>query len=469
MSHFRLPALQPILRQEIASGAGEVAQARGVAEVKAATAVAPIDASKAVSGKRVVVIGGGFGGLEAAKKLGNRPGMQVTIIDKNDDFVFQPLLFQVAAGKLKKDDISASIAKQVAQYDNVAFVKGQVDDVDQGNNAITLGDGRKLPYDYLIVAAGVGNGYHGHDEWADVTVGLKTIDDATKMKDRVLARFEQAALEPDPAKRAALLTFVVVGGGPVGLEVSGEMSSVMKKLADSYSTIAANEPKIMLVEGGDRLIGRYGDKSSAHAKSSLEKLGVEVCLGQFVKDITAQDITVGDRVIATNNVFWAGGVKGASVGDKLGAPPDRVGRVVVQDDLTIPGHDNVFVVGDLAKAETKNGDQVPGVAQGAIQGADHACKSILGDLTGKPREKFEFRDMGKMAYLHQGNAVAELPLINLRGGPAWALWLGIHVATLPESLATRATMLGANLFGTNRHLDDGGSTPPPLTAPALAT
>ena len=469
MSHLGLPALSALRHRRDVGSAAPVVQATppvAVAKADRAAAAVAIGASKPTASKRVVVIGGGFGGLEAAKALGNRASVDVTIVDKNDDFVFQPLLFQVATGRLKKEDITSSIAQHVARYDNASFVKGCVDDIDHGTNKITLADGRKLAFDYLIVAAGVHKGYHGHDDWSKVTVGLKTIEDAGKMRQRVLDRFEQASLEPDPAKRRALLTFVVVGGGPVGLEVSGEMTSVVKTLADRYPTIAADEPRIMLVDSADRLLARYRAKASNHAKASLEARGVEVVLGKMVSEITHDHITLDGDAIPTRNVFWAGGVKGASIGEKLGAEVDKSGRVTVQDDLSVAGHDNVFVVGDLANA-TSDGKRVPGVAQGAMQGADHACRSILGDMTGKARQAFEYKNLGEMAYLHRGNAVAQLPWFDMQGKAAWGLWLGVHAALLPEALTTKATVIGANLVGSAKYLG-GDDAPPALGAPLLA-
>jgi NADH:ubiquinone reductase (H+-translocating) len=437
-----LPQITPGLAQSEAN-------ARSPVEISAPKPVSSDPPAPAK--KKVVVIGGGFGGLEAARVLGNKAGVEVTLIDKNRDFVFQPLLFQVATGKLTTEDISSPIDQHLAEYDNAKFVQAAVKDVDEAGGRVLLADGKSVEFDYLIVAAGVKKSYFGKNDWERSTVGFKTAEDAVEIKDRVVSAFAAAAKETDQERKKALLTFVVVGGGPSGVELAGELSSAVKKLAKKHRSIDRSEVSILLVEGGPRILPRLSEDQAKYAEKTLEDHGVGVLTSRHVTQVDTERVTLDDRAIATHNVFWAAGTEGTPIAKALDAPLDPAGRVIVKEDLTIPEHSNIFVVGDLAAAKSE-GQLVPGVAQGAIQGAHFAAQAILDDLEEKPRSSFKYVSKGDMAYVTRGHAVARLPFANLSGKAAWGAWLAVHVGFLPESLSTRASVLGTNIFGTAKHL-----------------
>ena len=375
---------------------------------------------------RVVIIGGGFAGLNAAKALDRLP-VRVTLVDRRNHHLFQPLLYQVATAGLSAIDIGAPIRQILRRQKNMTVLMSGVEDVDVTRQRVLLASGRELEYDYLIVATGASHSYFGHPEWEPMAPGLKTIEDALEIRKRVLTAFECAELESDPDARQSWLTFVVVGAGPTGAELAGALSEIARHtLVRDFRNFDPSDARILLLEAGPRVLSAYPDSLSQKAKSQLERLGVEVRLDTVVTGIDAQGVAMGDDRIGARTVVWAAGVAASPIGASLGAPLDRSGRVMVNPDLTIPGHANVFVVGDLAHVE-QDGSLVPGVAPAAIQQGIHAAKTIGLAIEGKPLKPFLYRDRGSMATLGRKSAVAELGGMRLSGFTAWLSWLFIHI------------------------------------------
>lgn len=376
----------------------------------------------------VVVLGGGFGGLAASKILASK-SVRLTVIDRRNFHLFQPLLYQVATASLSPGDIAGPIRNILRGKHGVEVWMAEVTGVDTEKRLVHLEDG-DVAYDYLIVATGATHAYFGHDEWEPLAPGLKTVDDATEIRRRFLLAFEAAEREADAEARRRLLTFVIVGGGPTGVELAGAMAEIARKaLPREYDAIDTKTARILLLEGGPRILPAYPPELSAKAQKELERLGVEVRTGALVTNITPAAVFVGDERVAAGNVFWAAGVAASPVGKTLGAPTDRAGRVMVEPDLSLPGRPEVFVVGDLAHAES-GGKPVPGVAQGGIQGGKHAARMILADLAGKPRAPFHYRDKGSLAVIGRAAAVAQIGRFKLSGFPAWFVWLFIHILYL---------------------------------------
>ncbi len=386
---------------------------------------------------RVVIVGGGFAGLEAAKAL-RRADVDLTLIDRRNHHLFQPLLYQVATAALSPADIAYPIRKVLRSQANATVLLGEVKAIDTAARTLSVsdddGDCETLDYDYLIVATGATHAYFGHDEWAERAPGLKTVEDATEIRRRFLVAFERAEREHDEAARRAALTFVVVGGGPTGVELAGAISEIARKsIPRDFRHIDTTTTRVILVEGAERLLGSYPPELSASAKRQLEGLGVEVRLHTFVNAIDEGGVQAGDERIDASTVLWAAGVRASSLAKTLGAPLDESGRVLVGDDLTIPGHPEVFVTGDLAAvSDPETGEAVPGVAQGAIQMGRYAARRVRAQVGGdaSPRPPFRYKDKGNMATIGRNRAVAQIGARHVTGRLAWVLWALIHVMFL---------------------------------------
>jgi NADH dehydrogenase len=377
---------------------------------------------------RVAIVGGGFGGLNAARELARAP-VQVTLIDRRNHHLFQPLLYQVATAALNPSDIAIPIRRILRRQRNVEVLLAEARTVDLEAKVVAFDEG-SVPYDRLIVATGARHSYFGHEAWAPFAPGLKSIGDALEIRRRVLSAFEIAEREKDPAERDAWLTFVVVGGGPTGVELSGALCEIARHaLARDFRNFDPKQARVILLEGSDRVLPPYTPALSEKAREQLTRLGVDVRTGQRVTSIDAESVSVGSVRIATRTVLWAAGVAGSGFGRALGVPLDRVGRVPVAPDLSIVGHPDVFVVGDLA-CVLHAGAQVPAVAPAAIQEAQHAARNVLRSLRGEPTLPFHYKDKGSLATIGRSSAVADLGRVKLSGPPAWLAWLFLHVLFL---------------------------------------
>jgi NADH dehydrogenase len=378
---------------------------------------------------RVVIIGGGFGGLNAAKTLHRAP-VDVLLIDRRNHHVFQPLLYQVATAGLSPGDIASPIRWILRNQRNVEVWLGEVTKIDVDHRTVVLRDGQTT-YDYLIVAAGSSHAYFGHDQWQHYAPGLKTLEDALDIRRRVLLAFEEAEREQDPNRQRRLLTFVVVGGGPTGVELAGALAEISRHaLAHDFRTIAPESARIILVEGGPHVLPTYPASLSAFARRALERLGVAVWTSKIVTDVEADKVHLGAETIETGTVLWAAGVSASSVGRTLNVPTDRAGRVLVNDDLTVPGYPEIAVIGDLAISKGPNGQPLPGVAQVAIQGGVHAARNIERSIAGREREPFVYKNLGNLATIGRNAAVSDLPWGTMKGYPAWLFWLFVHIFKL---------------------------------------
>jgi NADH dehydrogenase len=376
---------------------------------------------------QVVIIGGGFGGLWAAKALAGKP-VNVTLIDSKNHHVFQPLLYQVATAVLSPGEIAQPIRRILHKANNIEVILGEAVGFDKENNRVNLADGSQLAFDYLIVAAGARHSYFGHDDWERKAPGLKTIEDAVEIRRRVLLAFEMAEREAYLTGKKRQLNFVVVGGGPTGVELAGAIADIARKaLAKDFKAIDTRDAKVLLFEGSDKILGTFGKDLSKSARSQLESLGVEVRLDSFVKDVEPGRIRVGDDWIDCDVVLWATGVAASPLGKALGTKTDKAGRVFVEPDLTVPGFKNIFVVGDMASLRQENGAPVPGVSPAAMQMGTAAAKNILAELKGNPRENFTYWDKGTMATIGRRKAIAQVAGMKFTGFIAWMMWLFLHV------------------------------------------
>jgi NADH dehydrogenase len=377
----------------------------------------------------VVIVGAGFGGLYAARALARAP-VHVTVVDRRNHHVFQPLLYQVATAALNPSDIAAPTRWILRKQRNTRVLLGEVTAVDLQSKRVRLADG-ELAYDYAILAPGVTHSYFGNEAWAGHAPGLKTIDDALEIRRRILLAYEAAEREADPARRREWMTFVIVGGGPTGAELAGALAEIAHHaLVEDFRAIDPREARIVLVEGLPRALSSFLPDLSEKAKQALERLGVEVRTGARVTGVDAGGVSLeGDR-IASRTVIWAAGVAAAPLARTLGVPLDRAGRVVVEPDLSVPGYPGVYVIGDLASF-VQNGVAVPGVAPAAMQQGRHAAVSIVRSLRGEPTLLFRYVDKGTFAVIGRGAAVGVLRGgLKLWGFPAWLAWLGIHIAFL---------------------------------------
>lgn len=378
---------------------------------------------------RVVIVGGGFAGLNAAKELKKAP-VELVMVDRTNHHLFQPLLYQVATGGLSPADIAAPIRWILRKQRNTTVMLAEVTSVDVENRRV-LTDQGPIAYDSLIVAAGATHHYFGNDDWRPVAPGLKTLADATEIRRRILDAFEQAELASEYEDRRAWLTFTIIGAGPTGAELAGAIAELARdSLRSDFRNIDTSETQIILLEGTDEVLGSYSEPLPAKAERSLEQLGVDVRTGALATEITDKSVTVGNEVIATRTVLWAAGVKASSLGEAV-APDhlDKVGRVKVTPLLTVPGHDEIFVIGDLAHI-MQDEELVPGVAPAAIQQGKYAASVILDRLNGKQSEPFRYLDKGSLATIGRSKAIAELGPFKFSGLLAWLLWLFVHIMYL---------------------------------------
>jgi NADH dehydrogenase len=379
---------------------------------------------------RVVVIGGGFGGLSAARALRAAP-VDVTILDRRNHHVFQPLLYQVAMAVLSPGDIASPIRWILRHQRNVEVLLGEVSRIDVERKVAHLADGADIPYDYLIVAAGATHAYFGHDDWLPYAPGLKTLEDALEMRRRVLLAFERAEREADPIRQRALLTFVIVGGGPTGVELAGALAEIARQsLTKDFRHFDPTSSRIILLEGGPAVLPAFPAPLRDAARRDLERLGVDVRTNTLVTTIGPGVVQAGEERIQAETVLWAAGVAASPLGASLGVPVDRVGRVLVRPDLTIPGHPDVFVIGDLASLAGPAGRLLPGVAQVAMQMGVHASRNIIRATERQPLRAFSYRNLGDMATIGRASAVADLPMIQLTGTIGWLAWLFVHILNL---------------------------------------
>jgi NADH dehydrogenase len=373
----------------------------------------------------VVVVGSGFGGMAAARGL-NRAPVQVTIVDRSNHHLFQPLLYQVATAALSPADIAAPIRRVFRHQSNVRVMLADATGIDVERKRVVLADGT-VDYDVLILAAGVTHAYFGHDAWAHYAPGLKTLKDALTIRQHVLMAFEIAERELDPDRRRAWLTFVIVGAGPTGVELAGTLAEVSRQtLARDFRQVNTASARVILVEASPRVLGSYTDELSDSARLQLEKLGVAVWTGMQVTSVDADGICIGLERIHAKTVLWAAGVAGSPLARTLGVPLDHAGRVLVEADLTISGHDDIYVIGDLAHVDHE-GALVPGVAPAAMQAGRHTAENVIRAMRGQPRLPFRYRDKGMLATIGRGAAVAKIGPIKASGYFAWLLWLFVHI------------------------------------------
>jgi NADH:ubiquinone reductase (H+-translocating) len=376
---------------------------------------------------KVVVIGGGFAGLNAARAL-RRTEADVLLVDRRNHHLFQPLLYQVATAALSPAEIASPIRGVLRRQRNAEVVLGEVVRIRMASREVELGDGTRLPYDYLVVATGAVDQYFGHSEWVELAPGLKSIDDATEIRRRFLLAFEAAEREEDEETRRALLTTVVIGGGPTGVEMAGAMAEMARhSLVRDFRRIDPTTARILLVEGGERILPAYPPPLSAHAEKALRKRGVEVRKGALVTRIEPDSVYVGDERIETRSVVWSAGVAASPLGKALGVPVDRIGRVEVEADLSVPGHPEIFVVGDLASSVGPDGKPLPGLAPVAIQQGKATGRNIARLIAGQPTRPFRYLDKGTMATVGRGAAIADVRGLHLHGLIAWFAWLFIHI------------------------------------------
>lgn len=377
--------------------------------------------------KRVVVIGAGFGGLQAAAKLAHYP-LHITIVDKSNHHTFQPLLYQVATAGLSPGEIAAPIRGILRDKANVEVLMGEVIDFDLERRIVKLEHEGELPYDYLVVAAGASHAYFGHDEWEPWAPGLKTVEDATEIRRRVLLAFELAEREAASGKTSLPLNLVIVGGGPTGVELAGTIAEISRHaFKREFHNIRPETARVILIEGGPRVLPAYAEDMSRSAENQLHKLGVEVRTSTMVTNVEAGAVYAGDTRIPAAVTIWAAGVAASSLGKKLGVPVDRAGRVFINPDLSIPGHPEVFVIGDLAALKDAKGNMLPGVAPVALQEGAAAAKNIGRDLYGEKRKDFHYIDKGSLATIGRAAAVAEFGKVHISGFIAWITWLFVHI------------------------------------------
>ena len=387
---------------------------------------------------RVVIIGGGFGGLYAARSL-RRADVDLTLIDRRNFHLFQPLLYQVATGGLSPGEIASPLRVVLRGHRNTEVLLAEVVDFDIANRRVILADGER-PYDDLVISTGATHFYFGHDEWEPLAPGLKTVEDATEIRRRILLAYEEAEREPDPAQRHAWLTFVIVGGGPTGVELAGALGEIANDtLRHDFRHINPAESRILLIEGEDRVLPSFAPDLSHKAERQLIALGVRPRLSARVTAIDAGGVTVEaagrTEHIATRTVLWAAGVRASSLGRKLaeraGAPLDRAGRVLVQPDLSVPGHPEIHVIGDLASV-TQDGKVLPGVAPVAMQQGRYVADLLVRKLRGQAMRPFRYFDKGSLATIGRNRAVAQFGRLHVSGFPAWFLWVFVHLMYLVE-------------------------------------
>lgn len=385
--------------------------------------------SATTSKPHVVIVGAGFGGLQAAQHLGDKP-VRVTVIDRTNHHLFQPLLYQVATAALSPADIAAPIRGVLGQFTNIEVILAEVAGVDVADKTVNLGD-QRIAYDYLILATGSRHSYFGHDEWEKLAPGLKSLEDAVEIRRRLLMAFEYAEKITDSKARAAAMTFAIIGGGPTGVEMAGAIAEIARyTLARDFRHINPSDARVILIEGEPRVLAGFPEDLSASALRQLQSLGVEVRTGAHATNLTDEGLEVQGQFIPCRVKIWAAGNNASFVGKTLGVPVDRSGRVLVNEDLTIPGHPEVQVLGDLANFPHQTGEPLPGVSPVAIQQGRHAAKNVLAMLEGRKPERFWYWDKGSMATIGRNKAVADLKFVHVSGLPAWLAWLFVHVVFL---------------------------------------
>jgi NADH:ubiquinone reductase (H+-translocating) len=377
----------------------------------------------------VVVIGGGFGGLSAAKALRRAP-VRVTVLDRHNHHLFQPLLYQVATATLSPGDIASPIRWILRHASNTCVLLGEVRAIDLNARRVTLDDGAGVDYDFLIVATGTSHTYFGHDEWEANAPGLKTLEDALAIRRRILVAFEQAERETDAARRQRLLTFVLVGGGPTGVELAGTLAEIARQTRAEFRSIDTHSTRIVVVEAGPTILPAFAPKLRDAARRSLARLHVEVRENTRVTSIDARGVVLGSERLDAGTVLWTAGVAASPLTATLRVEHDRAGRVVVERDLSVPGHPETFVIGDAAAFLDAEGHQLPGVAQVAIQGGAHAARTIIERLKGRTSQPFVYFDRGSMAIIGRGSAIADIRGFRFSGPIAWLAWLFLHIFEL---------------------------------------
>jgi NADH dehydrogenase len=377
----------------------------------------------------VIIVGAGFGGLEAAKKLACED-VRVTVIDRTNYHLFQPLLYQVATAALSPADIAAPVRAILSKYRNVEVILAEVQSVDVEAKKVKTVD-LEIDYDYLILATGARHSYFGHNEWEKLAPGLKSLEDAVELRRRILLAFEYAEKATDEAARRAAMNFVIIGGGPTGVEMAGAIAEISRyTLAKDFRHINPSEARVILIEGEPRLLAAYPSDLSERARKQLTDLGVEVRTSTRATNLAEAGVQIGDEFIPCQVKIWAAGNMASFVGKTLGVPGDRVGRVVVNDDLTIPGHPEVQVIGDLANFPHQTGQPLPGISPVAMQQGRHAARNVLAMIQGRKPQRFRYWDKGTMATIGRNKAVADLKFVHLSGLPAWLAWLFVHIIFL---------------------------------------
>ncbi|MFL5572270.1 MAG: NAD(P)/FAD-dependent oxidoreductase [Gemmatimonadaceae bacterium] len=379
---------------------------------------------------RVVIVGGGFGGISAARAL-RSANVDITLIDRTNHFIFQPLLYQVATAALAPSDITAPIRWIVRHLRNIEVLMAEVREVDVQRRVVRVDDElREIPYDYLIVATGSRHAYFGHNEWEPYAPGLKAVEDASEIRRRFLLAYENAEKSADEKAREEYLTFVIVGGGPTGVELAGAFPYIARKaLAPDFKRVDTRRTRVILVEAGPRILPTFPEDLAARAQRDLNELGVEVRVNSFVTAVEADGVRIGNEKIRARNAFWAAGNLASPVGKFLDGPLDRAGRIQVNPDLSVPGHPEIFAIGDLA-ALVQDGRPVPGVGPAAIQEGKSAGKNIKRDLRREPRKNFRYWNKGDLAVIGRSRAIADLGWIRFAGRLAWFFWLFVHIMYL---------------------------------------
>ena len=376
---------------------------------------------------RVVIVGAGFGGLECAHRLKGTP-VAITLVDRRNHHLFQPLLYQVATASLATSEIAWPIRYLLRDRREVTTLFANVNGVDAEGRRVLLDDGDTLPYDTLILATGARHAYFGHDEWEPFAPGLKTLEDATTLRRRILVAFERAERESDPVRREALLTFVIIGAGPTGVELAGTIADLAKDtLAPDFRNIDTRKARVVLIEAGPRVLAGFPDDLSSYAQASLESLGVEVKLGQPVTECSADGVVYGDNKLEARTIIWAAGVRASRAAEWLNAPADRAHRLEVLPDLTVPGHPDIFAIGDTVTIAGPDGKPVPGIAPAAKQQGRYAAATIKARLTGRTLPPFRYRHAGSLAQIGKSKAVIDFGAIRLRGTIAWWIWGIAHI------------------------------------------
>ena len=377
----------------------------------------------------VIIVGAGFGGLEAAKKLACKD-VRVTVIDRTNYHLFQPLLYQVATAALSPADIAAPVRAILSKCRNVEVILAEVQSVDVATKKVKTVD-LEMDYDYLIIATGARHSYFGHNEWEKLAPGLKSLEDAIELRRRILLAFEYAEKTPDEAARRAAMNFVIIGGGPTGVEMAGAIAEISRyTMARDFRHINPSEARVILIEGEPRLLAAYPPDLSESARKQLADLGVEVRTSTRATNLTDAGVQIGDEFIPCRVKIWAAGNNASFVGKTLGVPSDRAGRVIVNDDLTIPGHPEVQVIGDLANFPHQTGQPLPGISPVAMQQGRHAARNVLAMIQGRKPQRFRYWDKGTMATIGRNKAVADLKFVHLSGLPAWLAWLFVHIVFL---------------------------------------